>query len=71
MKTTITKEDEWYCSLSPKEKEEVAYYAIKKYSLDKEDDPLDYRYPECTTIWQALHNEHKIELMKHFKKCTQ
>lgn len=68
-KVQITKEDSWYCSLSPKEKEDVAYYAIKTYSLDKEDDPLDYHYPECTTVWLALSNDHKEDLYKHFKQC--
>lgn len=58
-RTIITQEDEWYCSLSPKEKEEVAYFAIKQYQLDKEDDPLDFHYPECTTVWLALSDDHK------------
>jgi len=55
--------DDWFCSLSIKQKEHIAC----KVLLKQEKDPKRGLYPNCVTIWNELDEEVKNTIHDH---CT-
>jgi len=55
--------DDWFCSLSVKQKEHIACKVLK--AQDK--DPKGGLYPNCASVWSELDEERKESIHEH---CT-
>lgn len=60
---TTTELDNWFCSLSVKQKEHIAC----KVLLKQEKDPKRGLYPNCTDVWLLLSEDIKQNIHDH---CT-
>jgi len=59
----MTNYDDWFCSLSTKQKEHIA----AKLAIKKGDNPKDALYPNCVIYWNELSEERKQQIHDH---CT-
>jgi len=60
---TNTELDNWFCSLSVKQKEHIACKVLMK----QEKDPKQGLYPNCVNVWNELDEEKKNIIHDH---CT-
>lgn len=60
---TKTQLDDWYCSLSIKQKEHIACKVLLKQGLD----PKNGLYPNCISVWTQLDLETQNWIHDH---CT-
>ena len=57
--------DIWWTSLPIKHKERIARKAVKKASPDGTVDESKVQYPACTSWWNSLSDNRKLEIHDH------